>query len=274
MHSKIREFFSNWLPPIVADNLKPILDRAIYFKGRFGNWAEARAHSTGYDLDLILEKVKEAQLKVKAGEAAFERDSVLFDRIYYSFPVLAALQYVALRHAGRLSVLDYGGALGSSYFQCQPFLSELKNLQWSVVEQANFAHCGKRFFTDDKLNFSDTIADCMAKKRPNAALLSGVLQYVPEPYAVLDELMQSGLPMIVVDRTPFSDLDDDFITVQHVPKKIYPASYPCWVFSRARFQAYVAAHYKIMTAFEGADGSGRADGTPFTFGGIILCKHD
>ena len=263
-----------WIPPGLDEFFKPFLGRSIYFKGRFGNWAEARAHSTGYDSDLILEKVKEAQLKVKAGEAAFERDSVLFDRIHYSFPVLAALQYVALRHADRLSVLDYGGALGSSYFQCQPFLSELENLQWSVVEQANFVHCGKRLFTDDKLNFFETIAECVAKKRPDAALLSGVLQYVPEPYAVLDELMQNGLPVIVVDRTPYSNLDDDFITVQHVPKKIYPASYPCWVFSCARFQAHVDARYKIIAEFDSADGLGRANGTPFTFGGMILCKHD
>lgn len=263
-----------WIPPRLNEVIKPFLGRSIFFKGRFHDWAEARTHSTGYDSDLILEKVKAAQLKVKAGEAAFERDSVLFDRIHYSFPVLAALQYVALRDAGRLSVLDFGGSLGSSYFQCQPFLSELEHLQWSVVEQANFADCGKSLFTNDKLNFFDTIADCVAKKRPNAALLSSVLQYVPEPYAVLDELMQTGLPVIVVDRTPYSNQDDEFITVQHVPKKIYPASYPCWVFSRARFQAHVDARYKIIAEFDSADGLGRANGTPFTFGGMILCKHD
>jgi len=273
MHSKIRKHLSNWLPPVVVESLKPVLGRTIYFKGRFHNWSEARAHSTGYDSDLILEKVKEAQLKVKAGEAAFERDSVLFDRIHHSFPVLAALQNVALRHAGRLSVLDYGGSLGSSYFQCQPFLGGLNKLQWSVVEQTNFVHCGKRLFTDDTLNFFDTIADCVAKKHPNATLLSSVLQYVPEPYAVLDELMQSGLPVIVVDRTPYSDLDDDFITIQHVPKKIYPASYPCWIFSRARFQAHVDIRYKIIAEFESADGPGRVHDTPFSFGGMILCKH-
>jgi putative methyltransferase (TIGR04325 family) len=263
-----------WIPPEANELLKPYLRRGIYFKGQFQNWSQARAHSSGYDSDLILEKVKEAQLKVKAGEATFERDSVLFDCIHYSFPVLAALQHVAIRHAGRLSVLDFGGALGSSYFQCQPFLSVLENLQWSVVEQANFVHCGKRLFTDDKINFFDTIADCVATRRPNAALLSSVLQYVPEPYAVLDQLMQNELPVIVVDRTPFSDLDDDFITVQHVPKKIYPATYPCWVFSRNRFKAYIDARYNIMTEFESADGRGRADGTPFTFSGMILCKHD
>lgn len=263
-----------WIPLGLNEFLKPFLGSSIYFKGRFHDWAVARANSTGYDSDLILEKVRKAQLKVKAGEAAFERDSVLFDRIYYSFPVLAALQYVALRDAGRLSVLDFGGALGSSYFQCQPFLRELEHLQWSVVEQANFVHCGKRLFIDDKLNFFDTIADCVAEKRPNVALLSSVLQYVPEPYAVLDEIMQSGIPVIVVDRTPYSNQDKDFITVQHVPKKIYPASYPCWVFSRARFQAHVDARYKIMTEFDSADGWGRANGTSFTFSGMILCEHD
>lgn len=274
MSSKIINFVSHWLPPLFVESLKPFLGRAVYYKGRYADWADARAHSTGYDAELILEKVRDAQMKVKAGEAAFERDSVLFDRIHHSFPVLAALQYAALWDSGRLSVLDYGGALGSSYFQCLPFLGDLKVLQWSVVEQANFVRCGKHYFTDNRLAFFDTIADCLATTRPNAALLSSVLQYLPEPYAVLDELMQHRLPVLVVDRTPYSDKDDDFITVQHVPRKIYPASYPCWILNRSRFHSYVAPYYEVLAEFESADGSGRADSTSFTFGGMIFRIRD
>lgn len=274
MFSRIGKAVSACLPPSFSERLKPILGRAVYFRGMYFDWAEARACTTGYDSDLILEKVKAAQMKVVAGDAAFERDSVLFDHIHYSFPVLTALQYAALWHDGRLSVLDYGGALGSSYFQCRPFLDGLAEFQWGVVEQANFVRCGVQHFQDARLNFFDSIASCLERKQPNVALLSSVLQYVAEPYAVLDEIMKGGLPLIVLDRTPFSDRGDDFITVQYVPKRIYPASYPCWIFDRSRLLAYVAPHYEIMAEFDGADGQGWSSGTTFTFGGMILRKRD
>ncbi len=268
------DFIKQWTPPILDEALKPLLGRAIYFKGRFHDWKGARANSSGYDSEFILEKVKHAQFKVMSGGAAFERDSVLFDSIQYSFPVLAALHYAAAHHGGRLSVLDFGGALGSSYFQCLPFLDGLNSLEWSVVEQANFVRCGERQFTTDRLKFFESIACCLERRSPNVALLSSVLQYVPEPYVVLDELMDSGFPLIVMDRTPLSMLEDDFVTIQHVPKNIYPATYPSWIFSRSRLQSHVSPRYEIMAEFDSADGRACADGTPFTFGGMILRNRD
>ena len=60
---------------------------------------------------LILGKVLEATLKVKNGEAVYERDLVLFDHIEFYWPVLSGLMWVAARNNGRLNVLDYGGTL-------------------------------------------------------------------------------------------------------------------------------------------------------------------
>ena len=70
----------------------------------------------------ILDKVLAATLKVKQGQAVFERDSVLFDEIEYSWPLLAGLMWAAASNGGKLNVLDFGGALGSSYYQNRKFL--------------------------------------------------------------------------------------------------------------------------------------------------------
>ncbi|MDV3001980.1 MAG: hypothetical protein N5P05_003586 [Chroococcopsis gigantea SAG 12.99] len=75
----------------------------------------------GYDKDIILETVKNSLLQVKEGQAIYERDSVLFDKIEYSFPVLTMLLKVALENDSKLSVLDFGGSLGSHYFQYRNF---------------------------------------------------------------------------------------------------------------------------------------------------------
>jgi hypothetical protein len=52
--------------------------------------------SHGYDNDTILKKCKDALLKVKNGEAVYERYSVLFDKVQHSFPVLAGLLRAAI----------------------------------------------------------------------------------------------------------------------------------------------------------------------------------
>jgi len=261
-----------WLPPVFLEYLRPLLGRSIYFSGSYPDWESARSDASGYDNDLILERVKRALLKVKTGEAVFERDSVLFDHLEHSFPVLAGLLRAAVEHGNRLSVLDFGGSLGSSYFQCRSFLSVLNNLQWGVIEQPHFVRCGQEHFEDERLRFFETIDACISQMAPNVALLSSVLQYVQEPYRVLDELIRQGTPYILIDRTPFSDLSEDLITVQHVPPAIYKASYPCRVFGRRRFLERFRGSYELSAQFDGSDGSARVHGVEFTFDGMILRK--
>jgi hypothetical protein len=68
------------------------LYRFIYgFRGDYKNWSDAAKDSVGYDSDIILSKVLDSSLKVIKGEAAHERDSVTFERIQYSWPLLAGL---------------------------------------------------------------------------------------------------------------------------------------------------------------------------------------
>lgn len=270
----IREFCKEWIPLAIQELLRPYLGRSVFFRGCFNNWGSACKYSIGYDHELILEKVKGAMLKVQSGGAAYERDSVLFDSIQHSFPVLAALARAALESGGRLAVLDFGGALGSSYYQCRKFLSISKSLRWGVVEQAHFVKCGKESFESDHLQFFETISACNMKIQPNVALLSSVLQYLPKPFDVLDQLINQKIKYIVLDRTPFSQLSHDFITVQYVPPRIYKASYPCWVFSQEAMLAYLEKEYDTLVVFQSLDGPAWTGEYGFAFGGMILRRRD
>lgn len=261
-----------WLPSALIERLKPLLRIGIYFSGNYADWETASAHASGYDSVVILEQVKQAMLKIKAGEVVSERDSVLFDEVQHSFPVLAGLLRAAAENENQLSVLDFGGSLGSSYFQCREFLSVLPPLKWGVVEQEHFVHCGQGLFETGQLRFFYTIAECMQQIAPNVVLLSSVLQYLPKPYNVLDELMSSGIPYIVIDRTPFSDQGADRITVQHVSPSIYLASYPCWLFGKQSFLNKFRGRYELIAEFDGSDGNAIANGLRFTFCGLILRK--
>jgi len=265
--------YKQWLPPIMIERLKPLFGYGVYFSGRYDDWASASESATGYDAELILERVRRASLEVIAGRAAFERDSVLFSEVQHSFPVLAGLLRASVENEGRLAVLDFGGSLGSSYFQCRDFLSVLDSLSWNVVEQSHFVRCGRECIESEQLKFCFTIDEAMQKVTPDVALLSSVLQYLPEPYAILSELMQSGADYLIIDRTPFSDALRDEITLQHIPDTIYPAKLPCRIFSKQMLMAYLSSQYEIIAEFESDDSSANVGGMRFSFGGMILRRR-
>jgi putative methyltransferase (TIGR04325 family) len=226
----------------------------VTFTGDYATWADAVAHCTGYSAPVIVERTCASLLKVKRGEAVFERDSVLFDTPEYSFPVLTGLLRAALVNGGRLSVADFGGSLGSSYFQFRKFLRGTTSLEWSVIEQPAHVRCGREHFEDEALRFFDTMEECLAARRPNVLLLSGVIQCLPDPYGALNGLLAHGIRHAIVDRTAFLAADRDRLTVENVPAWIYPASYPSWFLSETKVTgAMTAAGYSLVADFAGFD---------------------
>ncbi len=241
------------------------------------NWHEAKSACSGYDDAKILEKCKNALLRVKNNEAVFERDSVLFDKIEYSWPVLSGLLLSASLNSGKLEIIDFGGSLGSCYFQNRKFLNLLPEVKWNIVEQKNFVECGKRYFEDEKLKFYYDIDSCLKENSVNAILLSSVIQYLEEPYKMLDEIISKKFEFIIFDLTGFYNQDKDVLTIQKVWPEVYEASYPCWFFSKTKFFAKILEKYDLIEEFEshfGADISidGRVEAK--YLGAIFKIKKD
>lgn len=206
-------------------------------------------HSEGYDSAIIADKVKEALLKVKNGEAAFERDSVVFDKIEYSWPLLAGLMWAAARNKGVLNVLDFGGSLGGTYFQNRNFFDGLVEVHWSVVEQQKFVDNGNSFFSNEELKFYENLEQCFAKQTPQVVLFSCVLQYLAQPFEMIERVMKLNPEFIVVDNMPFVKDGGNRITVQKVDPVIYTGSYPCWILDKSVFlQAFKS--YEMVENFE------------------------
>jgi putative methyltransferase (TIGR04325 family) len=232
----------------------------ITFAGDYSSWAEAERASVGYDSPIILERTFASLLKIKRGEAAYERDSVLFDTPQYTFPVLVALLRAALAGHGRLSVADVGGSLGSSYFQCRDLLRAADLVEWSVIEQPAYVRRGREHFEDLELRFYDTVEECLAQRQPGVLLLSGVLQYLADPYDSLQRLLAHQLPHVIIDRTAFLASGRDRLTVQSVPDSIYPASYPAWFLSERRvLDGLRAGGYSVAYDFPALDNLSPAD---------------
>lgn len=240
------------IPPVFLKMYKHLFNNYGY-SGNYATWEAAREVSSGYDSELILNKVKESLLKVKSKEAVYERDSVLFERIEYSWPLLVSLMWIAANEKGRLNVIDFGGSLGSTYFQNRKFLANL-DVKWNIVEQKNFVECGKKYFADDRLNFYYDLEGCLKEQEPSVIIFSSVLQYLEKPYELIDSVLNLRLRYVLIDRTTFILNGNDRITVQRVSPEIYRASYPCRFFNLRTFIDFFCKQYELIEEFDALDG--------------------
>ena len=259
----------------VRSGAQPTGYEPLTFTGDYASWAEAQRDAIGYEADVILERTRAALLQVKRGEAVFERDSVLFARPQYPFPVVAGLLRTAVASNGCLRVLDFGGSLGTTYFQCRPLVAVAANVEWSVVEQPAHVACGRQYFADAELRFYADVAECFVERQPDTLLLSSVLQYLPAPYQTLRQLLAHGWRHVIIDRTSFLASERDRLTVQHVPESIYPASYPAWFLSERRLTELITdAGFTLVTDFAGTDHGAPADEPAYFKGFIYECRTE
>ena len=258
-----------YLPPVLLRMYRYLFLKTNY-SGTYKTWTDARKISSGYDSSEIIQKVVEGARKVRSGDVAYERDSFLFDKIQHSWPLLAGLLWVASRNGNRLSLTDFGGGLGSSYYQNRGFLDHLEQLRWSIVEQEKFVEIGKKEFENKHVRFYGNIKDSQEKEGANVILFSSVLQYLEKPYDLLEQVGRIGYEYVLVDRTPFIPGNADRLCVQFVTPEIYKASYPSWFFGTEKFLAAMTRDYRLVADFEGQD---RTEDIPRSrFGGYIFSK--
>jgi putative methyltransferase (TIGR04325 family) len=261
MRADFKHWLADWIPPHLRRALRGAsANGAVSYSGNFATWDQARRHSDGYDAPAIVERVKQAQLKVVRGEAAYERDSVLFDEIEHSYPLLVGLQRAALQNGGALNVVDIGGALGSTYFQCRGMLDGVTSLRWNVVEQPAFVNCGIEQFQNDQLRFFPDLRSCLTAGAVDVAVLSGVLPYLEDPHAMLRDVAGANLGHVILDRTPVWAAGDR-LTVQSVPPSIYgfPVSYPAWILNRESVLRHFLPQYRVVAEFGALAGAIHVD---------------
>ncbi len=191
--------------------------------------------STGYNSNIILNKCKAALEKVKNGEAVMERDGQLFDKLEGNYPLLFQI-YKSYCEDKRVALLDFGGSLGSGYYQNIHFFKHI-DVKWGIVEQHKFVEVGINNFSNRQLSFHYTIEDCIEKINPNIILLNSVLPYLEDSYSWLDKLLDKNIKTVIIDRTAFIDNQEDVICIQNV--KEYNSRLFHWFFSWSKFRTFV-----------------------------------
>lgn len=257
---------SRLIPPAVSSWARNRFGYSIKFDDSHRTWALAEQHSSGYDKDNIIQQVSGSTAAVLRGEAIFERDGVMFSQPEYRWPVVAGLLSVAARE-GSLRVLDFGGSLGSFFWQHRSLFQGI-NTTWGVVEQPGFVSAGKQL-AQGEVTFFDSIESANTEISPNVVLLSSVLQYLPDPGIVLEDLLRTQANTIILDRTPMSDESENTVCIQVVPRHIYSASYPAWVLSRSWLFNNLS-QWEIVAQFPGIEPESRtSSGISFAWDGLI-----
>lgn len=222
-----------------------------WFRGDHLSWASAKQASIGYDDAAILERAIFARREVRAGRAMWERDGTLFYAEETNEPLLKALAACAKR-SEPLVVVDFGGALGSTWWQHRVHLAALGLGAWRVVEQESFVRAGAEF-ANDILSFHTTLEEACAGGAPTVILFSSVLQYIEAPWDTLHAAAQTGCASIVLDRTPFVKRGGRRLRVQHTPPRLGGGTYPCWHFTEDDLMAPLVGKYKVIDRWAGAD---------------------
>jgi putative methyltransferase (TIGR04325 family) len=248
------------------------LTKKNVWSGNFDCWKSALEKTNGYSDEYILEKCKKSIEFVKQNSNYYERDSVLFEKKQYNWGIISTLLQVALENKNTLKVLDFGGSLGSSYYQNLSYIEKVDTVQWCVIEQENFVKCGRENFEDDKLKFYYTIEECMEYNKPNVVLLSSVLQYLEKPHELIEKVLSLDIDNIIIDRTAFIECERDIITIQNVPEGIYKASYPAWFFNKENFLAHFKHCSEVIEFDSGITHPRIVNGNKAYWSGFIIKK--
>lgn len=212
--------------------------------GRRGTAGDDRGRGGGAEIERVLAAAR----AVRTGCGAWERDGEVFAEPAVHEPLLAALRRVAASEGGRLALVDFGGALGSTWWQHRAELAPLE-VDWRVVELPALVAAGRREFAGGGLGFFETVDAATADGRPTAILFSGVLQYLENPWGALADAAKRRFRHVIVDRAGClgGGAERDLLTVQHTPPEHGGGRMPCWLFARERLEAALGDEYERVS---------------------------
>jgi len=243
--ARLKRGLDKLIPTAVSTPIRQRFFR-VRWEGDYDSWTAAQNDSTGYGNGAIVRRVVEAARSVRDGKMRYDRDGVAFAEEPPRWFAQAAFAALARPLERRINILDFGGALGSHFFQHRSLKPSPFGWNWAVVEQSHLTAIGREEFQTSELRFFDSPSAASEPHSPDVVLLGGVLPYLPNPFEVLAGLLEQKPRMVILERTSFVINGGSRLTVQHVPRSIYAASYPCWYLDRAKFDAVFAAAYELI----------------------------
>jgi putative methyltransferase (TIGR04325 family) len=267
---------------IVKKIAPPIILEMVLSSPEFSSWDEALKKSTksAYEnsklTNLVFEKTKEYREKLSNGIISINNSEI---------QTLTALG-IALssqQQSRKITVLDFGGACGAHFFLAKNIFGTIE-FDWRVVETVEMVK-EARDLESSELHFYSSIQDAVANTNSvHLVHSSGTLQYMPDPYASLEQLVNIKADYILLSRLGITPEANEIITTQKhmmsangpgvAPKDfkdeicIYPCQYPI----RSKIESILSEIYTLE--FLNDDPSGKFSvGSHEIIGLTYFCKN-
>jgi putative methyltransferase (TIGR04325 family) len=182
---------------------------------------------------------------------------------------------------GEIRVIDLGGACGAHYFAFKKFFGSRVRFKWTVVETPTMCRYADRI-KNEELSFSDNLGDALLRGgTPTLVHVSGVLQFLEHPYAMLDKVVKSRAPYLFFNRMALTAKAEDLITVHRsklssngigpLPAGIEDKDvrYPYVVLAQSKFESFLGAYEKVVE-FDEQSGISPVNNEPVHGGGVLL----
>ncbi len=181
-------------------------------------------------------------------------------------PVMRVLTGVApALRAQTLTVIDFGGALGTHYWIARAALGASYSLRWHVVEMPLVCDAGREL-EDGSLRFFPTLAAAREALGgpPDLVYSDGALQCVPRPLDTLRDLMNLAAPFLHLRRVPLTTEGHELITrlkdfrlSDHAPAGPLPPGMadlslqiPLTMLPKAEFEAAMSERYILRLRYD------------------------
>ena len=240
----------------------PSFSRKYFFKeqilihGRYSCWQDAVNHSLGYDNEkAFIYSLKELIKYFEKGRYGYERDGFILELKQKDENFLNSFLYASSK-SKRLAIFDFGGGFGSLYFNNIEYLPSFTKNNWHILELNSLVKKAEEIDDLKRINFTSSKNDFVEKLTGNFLILSGVLQYLKNPYDIFQELITKKPGYVFIDRTPFlKDVRlNDRLMVQENPSTLGGTSYPIWLFRNCIFSKLLKNYgFVCVTEFDSSD---------------------
>ena len=199
-----------------------------WYSGDFKSWKDADQECMGYDLANIPLRTLDSITKTINSNTSYERDGAIIS--YNNKECRPDGQDQLINYISKLGddpkILDFGGSLGSTYFQIKNFIKK-KSIEWHILEQPFYKNLGERYLQKffPNIHFHDNLK---TNYKFDLLCINGVLSYLEDPYCELKKMLSLGIPKVFIDRQQvIVDSESDRIVIQVVPPEIYSTIYVC-----------------------------------------------
>lgn len=206
------------------------------------HWPKDDRRSTGWDDSSVVQVMRENwaayQQAVDSTEPlAFWPWSAGTSNIH-AHNVLMTWGYVLARAAhgkARLSVLDWGGALGN-YAAAGKVLLREASLDFTVKERPALCEVGRELLPDVRFTSSDD--DCFSR-RYDLVMASNALQYTEDWQSMTRRLADAAQSWLFVTILPVVRKSRSFVVVQRPQRHGLKADYISWVLNYEEFLGHI-----------------------------------